>query len=67
VTLRESAAESKLKTWLKSSPHNNARVDGNRLQIYDDNTWHRFRITWTHGVTQITVWDTWNRRHIDMQ
>jgi hypothetical protein len=23
-----------------------------------------FLVTWNHSISLITVWDTWNRRHI---
>lgn len=64
VTLRNDLAESLLRTWLKTSPHNKASVDGNRLKIFDHHTWHRFRVTWPHSFDQVAVWDAWNRRHL---
>ena len=66
IVVRDNAAENKLKTWAQSSPHNRASVDGNRLRIFDHHTWHRFRVTWIHGFNQLSVWDSWNRRHVDI-
>ncbi len=64
VTVRNETAESLLKTWVKTSPHNKASVEGNKLKIFDHHTWQRFRITWPHSFDHIAVWDAWNRRHL---
>ena len=66
ITLRDQTAEPKLRAWIKTSPHNQAAVDGNRLRVFDQHTWHRFFMTWQHGFEQLVVWDTWNRRHVDL-
>jgi hypothetical protein len=25
-----------------------------------------FQMTWSHGYDNVTVWDAWNKRHIDL-
>lgn len=66
ITLRDTGAETKLRAWIKTSQHNLAAVDGHRLRVFDHNTWSRFFMTWQYGFSQITVWDAWNRRHIEL-
>jgi hypothetical protein len=66
ITLRDNKAEIKLRAWVKTSQHNLAEVDGHRLRLFDHNTWSRFFMTWQYGFEQLTVWDNWNRRHIDV-
>jgi hypothetical protein len=32
--------------------------------IHHQGAFERFLITWNHAWDLVTVWDTWNRRHI---
>ena len=64
IALRDDDAKSKLTRWVNSKPNASARVEEHRLQIYDQNTLNLFAVTWTHNISNITIWDCWNRRHI---
>ena len=64
IALRDTDANAKLTKWLKSKHHASAKVEEHRLQIYDQNTLNLFIVTWAHSVSNLTVWDCWNRRHI---
>lgn len=66
VILRDSHAESLLRTWLRNHNVTQASVTGNRLMIHHDHAWDKFRLTWQHDWRSITVWDAWNRRHLDL-
>ena len=66
IIVKDNAAEHKLRAWAKSSPHNACYVEGNRLKLFDDQSFNRFRITWQHEWTHIIIWDTWNRRHLEL-
>jgi len=64
VILRNQQAESLLKTWIKENKIEHVNVNGNRLMIHHQNAFDRFLISWGHNWDLVTVWDTWNRRHI---
>jgi hypothetical protein len=63
VTIRgNSQAESLFKSWLQQQSVSNVFVQNHRLLFHDNNAFEKFRLTWSHG--EVTVWDTWNRRHV---
>lgn len=64
VILRNQQAESLLRNWVRDNKIEHTTVNGNRLMIHHQNAFDRFLITWTHNWDLVTVWDTWNRRHI---
>jgi hypothetical protein len=39
-------------------------VQNNRLMLHDHQAFERFRITWTHSLEHLAIWDTWAKRHI---
>jgi len=64
IALRDEDAKSKLTKWVNSRPTASARVEEHRLQIYDQNTLNLFIVSWGHSMSNLTIWDCWNRRHI---
>ena len=66
VIYRGSQANHELLTWARANGADSKHVDGNRLYIYNHNMFERFRMTWALSWHQITVWDCWNRRHIEL-
>ena len=64
VILRNQQAENLLRTWVRENKIEHATVNGNRLMIHHQGVFDRFLITWNHAWDLVTVWDTWNRRHI---
>jgi hypothetical protein len=65
VILRNTTqAEQLLRSWLKENRVDNASVTGNRMMLHDQKSFETFRVTWVHGMSAVTVWDTWTRRHI---
>ena len=64
VAVRDEDAKEKLTKWLAGNRHASARVEEHRLQIYDQNTLNLFSVSWKHSITNVTIWDCWNRRHI---
>jgi hypothetical protein len=64
VILRNQQAETLLKSWIKENRIEHANVTGNRLMLHDQRAFENFMLTWTHDWNLVTVWDTWNRRHI---
>jgi hypothetical protein len=57
-------AEHLFKSWAKANRINHANIAGNRMMLHDQHSFEQFRITWAHDMSTITVWDTWQKRHI---
>ena len=66
VILRAPDAKSQLTRWINTSRNIRARVDDNRMHIYNQNTLSLFMVTWTHGWDNMVIWDTWTKRHISL-
>ena len=64
VILRDNQAESILKAWVKTNRIEHVTVTGNRMSFHHQHAFDRLLTSWTHSWDQLTVWDTWNRRHI---
>jgi len=64
VMLRNTQAEPMFKTWIRKNQIEHATVAGNKMMLHHQQAFDRFLVTWTHEWNMITVWDTWNRRHI---
>ena len=52
--------------WARANGADTKHVDRNRLHIYNQNMFERFCMTWAKGWNQVTVWDCWNKRHIEV-
>ena len=57
-------AESMFRTWIKENRIEHANISGNRMMLHDQRAFEQFRVTWTHNMNSVTVWDTWMKRHI---
>ena len=57
-------AESMFRAWIKENRIEHANISGNRMMLHDQRAFEQFRVTWTHNMNSITVWDTWMKRHI---
>ena len=66
VIYRTDDARNRLQKWTTTSRSIQARVDDNRMHIYDHNTLSLFIVTWIHGWDSLIVWDTWAKRHINI-
>jgi hypothetical protein len=64
VILRSNDAKNQLAKWSTTSRSIQARVEDNRMHIYDHNTLSLFMVTWTHGWDNMVIWDPWTKRHI---
>lgn len=64
VIIRDSAARDRLIKWTTTSRSIAAKVDDNRMHIYDHNTLSLFIVTWAHGWDNMVIWDPWVKRHI---
>lgn len=64
IIVRDQQAETMLKTWVKDHGVEHTHVAGNRLLVHHQHAFDRFCLSWTHSWETVTIWDTWNRRHI---
>ena len=65
IIVREKNAEQLLKSWAKST-NCQVQVENNRMKIFEHRSLSMFQMTWTHGYDNVTVWDAWNKRHLDL-
>jgi len=66
VILRDPDARNLLTKWSTTSRSIQARVDDNRMHIFDHNTLNLFMVTWTHSWDRLVIWDPWTKRHINI-
>jgi hypothetical protein len=64
--LRNGLAEPMFKNWIRNNKIEHAVVSNNRMMLHHQQAFDRFVVTWSHNWSAVTVWDTWNRRHIYM-
>ena len=64
IIFRDPNAKTLLQKWLTSNRHAQAKVEDNKLHIYDHNTFNLFCITWKNDWNNILIWDTYLKRHI---
>ena len=65
VIVRDRNAEQQLKTWAREA-NCQVNIENNRMKIFEQRSLSVFQITWSHGYDNVTVWDAWNKRHIDL-
>ena len=66
VILRDPNARNLLTKWSTTSRSIQARVDDNRMHLFDHNTLNLCLITWAHSWDNLVIWDTWEKRHINL-
>ena len=66
VILRDPNARNLLIKWSTTSRSIQARVDDNRMHLFDHNTLNLFLVTWAHSWDNMVIWDTWEKRHINL-
>jgi hypothetical protein len=64
VIVRDTQARDWLTRWTQTSRSIAARVDDNRMHIFDHNTLSMFIVTWSHSWDSVVIWDPWLKRHI---
>jgi hypothetical protein len=64
IILRNNQAEVLLKSWMRENKVEHVSITGNRMMIHHQQAFDCFTMTWTHDWDLVTIWDTWNRRHI---
>jgi len=64
VILRGNNAEAILRNWVRDNKIGHAVVNGNRMMLHHQQAFDQMIIMWPHTWETVTIWDTWNRRHI---
>jgi hypothetical protein len=64
VIIRDTQARDWLVRWTQTSRSIAARVDDNRMHMFDHNTLSMFIVTWSHSWDNVVIWDPWSKRHI---
>lgn len=65
VIVREPNAEQLLKNWAHSTGAQ-VTIESNRMKIFEHRSFNLFRVHWKTGYDNVIVWDTWNKRHIEL-
>lgn len=63
---KQQNADTLFKSWIQQHRVEHAVIQNNRLILYNQLGFEKFRITWSHDWNHIMVWDCWNRRHIEL-
>ena len=66
VIVRDADARNMLTRWCSTSKSIAARVEDNRMHLFDHNSLSMFLVTWTHGWDSVMIWDPWAKRHINI-
>ena len=66
VIIRDPEAKNRLTKWSQTSRSIQAKVEDNRMHIYDHNTLSLFLVTWAHTWDNMVIWDPWAKRHINI-
>lgn len=65
VIVREKNAEQLLKAWAREA-NCQVTIESNRMKIFETRSLSMFQMTWAHGYENVTIWDAWNKRHLDL-
>jgi hypothetical protein len=65
VIVRDHDAEKKLKIWAREA-NCQVTIESNRMKIFEQRSLSMLQMSWSHGWDNVTIWDTWNKRHIDV-
>lgn len=63
IILRDPQASTLLKNWANKNKQD-VHLANNRMSLYSQNSLNLFQVTWSNSWSNVTIWDTWNKRHI---
>ena len=63
VMVRQDQAEKLLRKWAKDNQCQ-VTIEGSRMKIFDEHSFSRFQLAWSHAWSNVTIWDCWNKRQI---
>ena len=65
VIVRDRDAERMLRDWARVN-NTQVTIENNRMKMFEDRSLNLFTVTWTHDWNNVLIWDTWNKRHIEL-
>ena len=63
IILRDSQANTLLKNWAAKNKQD-VHLANNKMSLYNQNSLNLFQVTWAGDWGNVTIWDTWRKRHI---
>ena len=63
IIVRNPNAANQLSSWAKSN-NIHAVIESNRMKLYDHRSLTLFQMQWNHDWNNVTIYDTWARKHI---
>ena len=66
VIVRDRDAERMLREWARAN-NTQVTIENNRMRLFEDRSLNLFNVTWAHDWNNVMIWDTWNKRHIEIQ
>ena len=63
VIVRTKNAEVSLRDWARVT-NVQVHIENNRMKLFEQHSLSMFQMTWSGDWQQVTIWDTWNKRHI---
>ena len=57
-------AEAAFRNWIRTNRIENVTVSGSKMMLHDQRSFEMFKVTWSGNINNITIWDTWSKRHI---
>ena len=66
VIVRDRDAERMLREWARAN-NTQVTIENNRMRLFEDRSLNLFNVTWQHDWANVMIWDTWNKRHIEIQ
>ena len=65
VIVRDRDAERLLREWARAN-NQQVSIENNRMRLFEDRGLNLFTVTWKHDWANVLIWDTWNKRHIEL-
>ena len=64
IMRNNTGAEAAFRNWIRTNRIENATVSGSKMMLHDQRSFEMFKVTWSGNINNITIWDTWSKRHI---
>jgi len=65
IIVRDQNAETALRNWARTA-NVQVTIENNRMKIFENRSYSIFQMTWRGDWNQVTIWDAWNKRHIEV-
>lgn len=65
IIVRARNAEQLLKDWARQA-NAQVTVEQNRMKLFESRSFSLFRMQWQHSWDDVTIWDCWLKRHVNL-